>query len=68
MSRVRRENSESGLSDTKPQNDEPRRYERPEFIPICDDKHNLKPGNIESNGQWFCNMCDNEIVDGPRYD
>ena len=28
----------------------------------------LKPENIERDGQWFCNMCDNEILEGPRYD
>ena len=43
-------------------------YERPKEIPICDDVSNLQPENIERDGKWFCNVCDNEFEDGPEYD
>ena len=45
-----------------------KRYERPDFIPICPDNKNLKPEEVERDGKWFCNVCDNEMVNGPDYE
>ena len=55
-----------GQTSLKPKATEPRIYERPDFIPVCDDKLNLGTANIESDGQWFCDLCHDAYKNGPR--